>query len=233
MTYSHPNAVEELQEACQKARLLTTICEEFHIILDPIDWQQFGMWAPVKVNTIEIALLRDLWQRDRNDVLRQIQMKLLEQAALATLQSRSGLKAVIWSPVEVVQPQAFLSLWIVTLETDERISIVEFLRNGERVYAPFQFDSADEQQLAALFGPASDGEYRPGEVITIKEREHQYTGEIIYILPPNKMISNRKYAPRRYRTVSGRFYTNDIASRYIVDCRDGFPHIAYQSQIVW
>src|SRR5690348_15754635 len=132
MTYSHRNAVEELQEACQKAQLLTRICEEFHIMLDPIDWQQFGMWAPVKVNTIEIAFLRDLWQRDRNDILRQIQMKLLEQAALETLRSRPGLKAVIWSPVEVIQPQAFLSLWIITLETNERISIVEFLRNGER-----------------------------------------------------------------------------------------------------
>lgn len=232
MTYSRRNRADEQQEACQKARQITAICGQFHITLDPIDWQQFGMWAPVKVNNIEIASLLDLGQRESDDILRQVQIKLFARAALETLHSRLCHKALMWTPVDVVQPQAFLSLWIITLETNERISIVEFLRNGERVYAPFQFDGANEQQLAALFGPANDGEYRLGEVITIKEREHQYTGEIIYILPPNKMIPNRKYAPRRYHTVSGRVYTNDVASRYIVDCSDGFPHIAYQSQII-
>jgi hypothetical protein len=232
MAYSRRNAVEEQQEACQKAQDLTAVCEQFHIMLDLIDWQQFGLWAPVKVNNIEIASLRDLWQRDGNDIFRLVQMKLLEHAALETLRSRSGLKAVIWSPVEVIQPQAFLSLWIITLETGERIPIIEFLRNGHRGYAPFQFDGANEQQLAMLFGPGNEGEYHLGEVITIKEREHQYTGEIIYIIPPNKILPNRKQASRRYHTVSGAVYTNDVASRYIVDCSDGFPHIAYQSQII-
>jgi len=162
MDYVQRNAVNELEEACKHAQLLSAICQEFHIMLDPIDWQQFGMLAPVKVNTIEIAPLRDLWRRDKDDILCQVQMKLLEQAALATLRSRPGLKAVMWSPVEVIQPQAFLSLWIITLETDERISIVESLSNSKRVYAPFQFDRANKQQLAALFGPEQDGEYHLG-----------------------------------------------------------------------
>ena len=57
MTYSRRNSVDEQQEACQKAKQIAAICGQFHITLDPIDWQQFGMWAPVKVNTIEIASL--------------------------------------------------------------------------------------------------------------------------------------------------------------------------------
>jgi hypothetical protein len=232
MTYSRRNAVEEQQEACQKAKQITAICEEFQITLDPIGWQQFGMWAPVQVNTIEIASLRDLWPRDKDDLLRQIQIKLLEHAALEALRSKPGIKAVMWSPVEVIQPQAFLSLWIITLETDERIPIIEFLSNERRVYAPFQFDGAHGQHLAMLFGPANEGEYQLGQMITIKEREHQYTGEIIYIISPSKTLPVRKQAPRRYHTVSGAMYTNDVASRYIVDCSDGFPHIAYQSQII-
>ncbi len=124
MAYSRRNSVEEQQEACQKAKQITAVCEQFHITLDPIEWQEFGMWAPVKVHGIEIATLGDLGQRDSDDVLRQVQLKLFERAALATLHARVDLKAVIWSPVDVVQPQAFLNLWIVTLETDERIPIV-------------------------------------------------------------------------------------------------------------
>lgn len=233
IAYSRRNAVEEQREACQKAQQLTALYEQFQITLDPIDWQQFELWAPVKVNTIEIAFLRDLWQRDRNDLLRQVQMNLLEYAALETLRSRPGLKAVIWSPVEVIQPQSFLSLWLITLETDEPIPIVESLRNGRRVYEPFQFDGADEQQLAAFFGLANGGEYHLDEVIPIKEREHQYSGEIIYILPPNKMLPDRNQVARRYRTVSRAAYTDAAASRYMVDCHDGFPHIAYQPQAIW
>ncbi|HEY0753812.1 MAG TPA: hypothetical protein VGD98_07625 [Ktedonobacteraceae bacterium] len=232
MTLSRRNAVEEQQEAQQKAQQLTAIYAQFNIALDPIDWQQSGMEALVKVNHVEIASLRDLWQRDESDVLRQAQIKLLEHAALKALRSRSGLKVVMWSPVEVVQPQEFLSLWIITFETDERIPIIEFLSDGQRVYAPFQFDEANEQQLAMLFGPAHTGEYYLGETITIKERDHQYTGKIIYILPPSKKPLNNKQASRRYHTVSGAIYTNNDSSRYIVNCCDGFPHIVYQSQIV-
>jgi hypothetical protein len=232
MTYTRRNSVEEQQEACQKASQISAISEEYQIMLDPIDWEQFGMWAPVKVNNIEIASLRDLWQRDSNDIFRQVQLKLLEYAALQSLRSRLGLKAVMWSPVEVIQPQAFLSLWIITLETDERIPIAEFLKNGQRVYNHFPFDRANGPQLATLFGPANEGEYHLGDVVTIKERERQYSGEIIYVLPPSKTMPSRKHSSRGYHTISGTTYTNDVASRYIVDCRDGFPHIAYQSQIV-
>jgi hypothetical protein len=232
MAYSRRNAVEDKQEACQKARQLAEITEQFHITLDPIDWQEFGMWAPVQVNNVEIAALRDLWQRDSNDLLRQIQIKLLEHAALKVLRSQLNLKAVMWSPIEVIQPQDFLSLWIITFETGERIPIVELLNNGKRVYTHFQFDRSQEQQLAMLFGPANEGAYRLGDVISIKEHERQYTGEIIYILPPSKMFPIRKHASRGYHTISGTAYTNDVAARYIVDCSDGFPHIAHQSQIV-
>jgi len=137
----------------------------------------------------------------------------------------------MWSPVDVVQPQAFLSLWIITLETDERIPIVESIRNGQRVYEHYQFDG-DDGQLAKLFGPVTEGEYHLGDTVTIRERERQYTGEIIYIIPPGKMLTSRKYASRGYHTISGTAYTNDVVSRYIVDCKDGFPHIVHQSQVI-
>jgi hypothetical protein len=232
MTYSRRNSANEQQEACQKAMQITEICKQFHITLDPIDWQQFGMWAPVKVNNIEIASLLDLGHRDSDDIVRQVQIKLFEHAALETLQSRQYLKAIMWSPVDVVQPQTFLSLWVITLETDERIPIVESIRNGQRVYEHYQFDADDVEQLARLFGPVNEGEHHIGDIVTIKERERQYTGEIIYIIPPGKMITNRKYASRGYHTVAGTAYTNDVVSRYIVDCNDGFPHIVYQSQVI-
>src|SRR3984893_9557878 len=65
MTYSRRNIADEQQEACQKAGQITAICGQFQITLDPIDWEQFGMWAPVKVNGIAIASLLDLGRRDR------------------------------------------------------------------------------------------------------------------------------------------------------------------------
>ncbi len=232
MTYVRQNTVGEQQEACQQARQIAAICEELHITLDPIDWQESGLRAPVKVHDIEIASLMDLCQRESIDILRRIQIKLFEQAALKTMKARSGLKAVMWSPVDVAQPQEFLSLWIITLETDERIPITESIENEQRVYEPYVFDGKDKHQLVALFGPASEGEYQLGESITIKERERQFTGEIIYIIPPGKVTTNRKYNGRGYHTVAGAAHTNEVAARYIVDCHDGFPHIVNQSQVV-
>ena len=232
MTYSRRNSTDEQQEACQTAKQITAICGQFHITLDPIDWQQFGMWAPVKVNTIEIASLLDLGQRDSDDILRQVRIKLLAHAALEAFHARPSLKVLMWSPVDVVQPQAFLSFWIITLETDVRIPIIESIKNGQRVYEHYQFDGADRQQLARLFGPVNEGEYHLGDTVTIKEREHQYTGEIIYIIPPGKVFASRKSASRGYHTIAGTAYTNDVASRYLVDCNDGFPHIVHQSQVI-
>jgi hypothetical protein len=232
MTYSRRNIADEQQEACQKASQITEICEQFHITLDPIDWQQFGMLAPVKVNNISIASLLDLGHRDSDDILRQVQITLFAHAALETLHSRTGLKVLMWSPVDVVQPQEFLSLWIVILETDERIPIIEFIRNGRRVYEHYRFDGDDGEQLATLFGPINEGEYHLGDTVTIKERERQYSGEIIYIIPSGKIFPSRKSASRRYQTTSGTVYTNDVVARYIVDCNDGFPHIVHQSQVI-
>src|SRR5437764_5977225 len=232
MNYSRQNSVEEQQEACRKAKQIIAICEQLHITLDPIDWQQYGMRAPVKVDSIEIASLLDLGQRDSDDILRRVQIKLFERAALEAIHARPDLKASMWSPVDVVQPQEFLSLWIITLETDERIPITESIRNGQRVYEHYRFDGNDGQQLSQLFGPMNEGEYHPGDTVIIKERERQYTGEIIYIIPPGKMFTGRKYASRGSHTISGTAYMNDVVARYIVDCNDGFPHIVHQSQVI-
>jgi hypothetical protein len=232
MTYSRRNREEEQQEACQKADQLIAACEQLHITLDPIDWQQFGMSAPVKVNGIEIAFLQDFGHRDLDALLRYVQIKLFEHAALEIAHARPGVKASMWSPIEVVQPQDFLSLWVITLETDERIPVTESMKNGQRVYERFQFDGNDGQQLSRLFGPLCEGEYHLGDTTTIKVRDRQYTGKIIYSIPSSKTLTSRKSGSRGYHTISGTAYTNDMAPRYIVDCNDGFPHIVHQSQVV-
>jgi hypothetical protein len=232
MAYSRRNSADEQLEACQKAKQITAVCAQFQITIDPIDWQQFGMGAPVKVNTIDIASLLDLRQRDSDDILREVQIKLFAQAALETCHARPGLKVLMWSPVDVVQPQAFLSLWVITLETDERIPIIESIRNGQRVYEHYRFDGDDGQQLAKLFGPAQEGEYHLGDRVIIKERERQSTGRIIYIIPPGKMFSSRKYALRGHQTLSGPASTDEVMARYLVNCNDGFPHIVHQSQVI-
>lgn len=232
MTYSHRNIAEEQKEACQKAKQIAATCEQLHIKLDPIDWQNYGMRARVTVNTIEISDLLDLSQQDSDSILRRIQIKLFEHAALETVRARPGHKALIWSPVNVVQPQEFSSLWVITLESDERIAIAEYIRNGQRVYERYEFDVNDGQFLAKLFGPVHTGDYEIGEMVTIEEREHKCTGEIVYILPPGKAFTNRKYPSSGRHTSMGKTYTNEVSSRYIVDCHDGFPHIVNQWQIV-
>jgi hypothetical protein len=232
MAYSRRNSVEDQREASQRAKQITATCEELSIQLDPIDWQHFGMRATVKVNGIEIGSLLDLGHRESNDILRAVQIKLLEQTALEVTHSQPGVKALMWTPVEVTQPQEFLSLWIITLENDERVPISESIKNGKRVYERYKLAGDDEQQLSLLFGPASKGEYQTSEMITIKERDRQFTGKIIYVIPPGKPSTSRKGISRGYHTIAGTTYTNDVAARYIVDCNDGFPHIVNQSQVV-
>ena len=232
MTYSHRNIAEEREEACQKAKQITDICEHLHIALDPIDWQNAGMRACVTVNTIEISDLLGLGQPNSDSILRLVQMKLFERTALETIRARPGCKALIWSPVAVVHPQAFLSLWILTMETDERIALAEYLREGQRVYEPYELDVDDGQQLARLFGPVHTGEYHLGERVTVKEREHTFTGKIIYILPPGKPLTNRPSSSRGVHGIAGKTYTNDASSRYLIDCNDGFPHLVNQSQVI-
>jgi hypothetical protein len=231
MTYSHRNSAQEQEEACQKAKQIAALCEQLQIALDPIDWQNDGMRACVKVDTIEISDLLDLSQQDSVSLLRRVQMKRLEHAALETIHARPGLKAVVWSPVDVVQPQAFSGLWIVTLETGERIAIAEYIRDGQRTYERYEIDVNDGDYLAKLFGPIHTGEYQLGETVTIEEHERKCTGEIIYILPPSKASANRKYPSRGRHTILGKAYANDASSRYIVDCHDGFPHVVNQWQV--
>lgn len=232
MAYSRINSAEEQKEACQRAQQITVICEKFNITLDAIDWQTYGMRARVTVNAIEISDLLGLNQQDSASILLRVQLKLFEHAALATKRARSGLKALIWSPVDVVQPQEFLSLWIITLETDERVAIAEYIRNGQRVYEHYEFDLHDEQHLAKLFGPAHIGVYHLGETVTIEEHDRKCSGVIVYILSPSKALASRKYPSKGYHTIWGKASTNDVSPRYFVDCHNGFPHVVNQWQII-
>jgi len=232
MTYSRRNRVEEQQEAAHKAYNLVAACEQLHFTLDPVNWQEWGLQAPVKVQGVEISFLFDLAQREGDDLLRLIQIKLLEHAALQVAHAQDGLKASMWSPVTVVQPQDFLSLWIITLETDERVPIMENISNGQRVYQVYPFDATNRYQLAALFGKFYEGVYHLGDLVTIKEHARLYTGEVIYSIPPDKEATSRRPMSKGYHTVAGTAYTNDMAAKYIVNCHDGFPHIVSQSQIV-
>ncbi len=232
MIHTRRNIAEEQEESCQKAKQLMALCAQLHITLDPIDWQNAGMRAPVMVNMIKIADLSDLSRQDNVSILRLLQMKLFEQAALKTVCARPGMKAAMWSPVEVVQPQEFLSLWIITLESNERLTIAEYLRNGQRVYEHFAFDSDDSHALAKLFGPAYRGEYALGARVAIGEHGCQYTGEIIYILHPSKASAQSKYSSKGRHTIQGKVYINDTSARYVVDCHDGFPHVVNQWQII-
>lgn len=231
MAYLRRNIAEEQTEACRKAQQVTAICEQLHIKLDPIDWQKEGMRARVTVNTLDVSDLMDLGQRDSDYILRSVQIKLLEQAALDSIHARPGSKALVWSPLDVMQPQAFLSLWIITLETSERVAIAEYIRDGQRVYDPYTLVTDDKNYLAKLFGPLHEGEYQLGETVTIEEREQKRTGEIIYILPQDKAFANRKHPSRGRHTIAGKLYMNDVSSRYIVNCHDGFPHVVNQWQI--
>ncbi|HEU5227586.1 MAG TPA: hypothetical protein VFU49_07205 [Ktedonobacteraceae bacterium] len=232
MTYLRRNSAQEPEEAYKNAQQLITICQELHITLDPIDWQNFGMRASVAVNRIEISDLSSLSRLDSESILRLVQIKLFERAARDTLYAQPAPRALIWSPVDVIRPQPFLSLWIITMETAERIPIAEYLRNGQRIYEFYELNINDEHQLMTLFGPLQTGEYDLGNIITLKEREQQHTGEIIYILGPGKIVTNRKSSSRGYHTIAGKAYTNDLSSRYLVDCHDGFPHIINQSQVI-
>jgi hypothetical protein len=230
MTYTRHNYVEEQQEARLRAEQIAGNCEELHLKLDAIDWQESGMRALVKLNGIEIAPLMDFSQRESESILRYARIKLLERVALDTIHARSDCKAIMWSPVDVVQPQAFLSLWVITLETDERVPVTETITDGQRIYKHYKFDRNNQQQLAGLFGPLNKGEFSVGDTITIQERERQYTGEVIYIMPPGKAPATRKYATRGFHNGSAA-NTNEVAARYVVDCNDGFPHIINQGQV--
>jgi hypothetical protein len=232
MIYLRKNSMEEQKEASQKAQQLRAICETLSITLDPIDWQSAGMRADVRVNAIRISDLLNLGQQESDSLLRHIRITLFEHAALQAIHARPGLKALIWSPVEVIQPQEFSSLWIITIETYERVAIAEYIRNGQRVYEPFQLDVSDEHHLAKLFGPMHTGACQRGERITLEEHERKYTGEILYILPAAKTTISRKYPSGGSHTNFGRASTNEASSRYLVDCHDGFPHIINQSQVM-
>lgn len=232
MSYSHRNIESEQKEAYQQVKQITALCEALSLTLDPIDWQNAGIRASVTVNAIKISDLLDLSRQDSASLLRRIQLKLLEHTALEAIHARPDLKVLIWSPVNVVQPQEFLSLWILTTETDERVGVAEYIRDGKRVYEHYELDVNNEQQLAQLFGPMHVGKHQRGDTITIEEHEHKYAGEIVYVLSPGKAFSGRKYPSGGANAAVGKTAPNDVSSRYLLDCHDGFPHVVNQWQIV-
>ena len=232
MTYSHRNIASEQKEAYQQVKHLTAMCETLSLTLDPVDWENEGMRASVSVNAIKISDLLDLSQQDSPSLLRRIQLKLLEHTALEAIHARPDSKVVMWSPVTVVQPQEFLSLWILTTESNERVGIAEYISDGQRVYKQYVIDVNDEQQLAQLFGSMHTGKYQRGDTVTFEEHEHKYTGEIVYILSPGKALVGRKYPPGGSYATVGKASASDVASRYLIDCHSGFPHVVNQWQIV-
>lgn len=232
MVYSRRNNIEEQQEAARQAQSIATLCAQWHLTLDQIDWQQWGMQALVSVNKVEVASLLELGRSEGDDLLCLLQLKLLEHAALANIPAHPEAKALMWRPLAVVQPQAFLSLWIITLETDERIPIAESMCNGQRIYEYYPFDAQNTQQLAKLFGAVYQGVYPLGKVVTLREHTRLYTGVIVYSLPPDKGLAQRKPLSKGYHTIAGTTFTNDGAATYLIDCHDGFPHVVKQSQIV-
>lgn len=232
MAYVHKYSAEEIKEAGRKAARVMEICEQLHITTDPIDWQTLGIQANVTVNKIAISDLRDLSRQDSESILRLIQIKLLERAARDAIHAHPDVRALIWNPVDVIQPQPFLNLWIMTMETDERVAIAEYLRNGQRTYEHYWLDVHNREQLTTLFGPLHTGDYHIGDSITVEERDRKYSGEIVYILLPGKVPTSRRYSSRGTYSTSGKAYTNEVFSRYLVDCHDGFPHILNQSQII-
>ncbi len=232
MTYSHRNMAAEQKEAEQKAKQITAMCEALSFTVDPIAWEQEGLRAIVSVHMVPISDLLDLGRQDSDSLLRHIRMKLLEQAAREVSHVQPT-RALMWIPLDVVQPQEFLSLWVLTMETtNERVAIAEYIRDGQRVYEHYVYNRNDKQQLATLFGPIQKGEYRQGDMVTIEEREQKYTGEIVYILPPGKVSTTRTHPSRGHHTILGKTFTNDVSARYVVACDDGFPHIVNQSQVV-
>lgn len=232
MTYSRRNSLEEQQEASHQAQYIATLCEQWCLHLDHIDWQQWGLQALVNVNGVEIASLLYLRQHEQDDLLRLIQLKLLEQAVLESIPTRPKAKAVMWRLVAVVQPQVFLSLWVITLETDERVPVIESIRNGQRIYELYPFDVENVHQLATLFGAVFNGVHHLGEAVTIKEHTRLYTGVIVYSISSGKERPNWKPISKGFRTIAGAISPNDETATYVVHCHDGFPHIVKQSQII-
>lgn len=47
----------------------------------------------------------------------------------------------------MVQPQEFLSLWIIAFETDERIPIAESIKDEQRVYEHYLRDIVHQLQI--------------------------------------------------------------------------------------
>jgi hypothetical protein len=232
LSYTQRNTAQDQQEACQKARAITAICQQLSLPPDPINWQKDGMWAKVSVKEIPIAPLLDFGEPRADDILRLVRMKLLEHAALQAAHAGPETKASIWSPVAVVQPQPFLSFWVITLETHERIPIVEVIRGGQRIYEPYPFDRDDAEQTVSLFGPPSQGDHHPGETITIKEHDYHYTGEVLYVIPAGKAANSRKPGAGGSHTFTRTAPLNEVAAKYLVDCNDGFPHLVSSSQVI-
>lgn len=73
-----------------------------------------------------------------------------------------------------------------------------------------------KQNYNELFGEPGASDYRIGDTITFREGDQTFTGEILHISAPGHTPVTRKHTP----------------TTYTVDCGDGFPHLAYQSDIV-
>lgn len=72
-----------------------------------------------------------------------------------------------------------------------------------------------KQNLNEILGPQGKGDYSVGDTITFRDQGQEYAGVIIHVEAPGQTATGR-HSPLTYH----------------VDCGDGWPRLAYQTDII-